>query len=345
MNSNKDEKLIDLLRRLANEEELTETIEQYTNEFQSIYVGDYRHKYSDIHSVLLNLSQEERDYLSESLKAIYENTSNDFKEREKLLKLYDHIQLENMRNSELREYAEMVKAFEGKYAGYKDSLKETENQLLKAQKDLNDTQRYIKGLEEKLRNSETQSITILGIFTGIVMTFTGGLSFTTSTLQTMNEASKYRLVFIILIVAATIFNIIYMLIYSIGKMNGTYIGSNCNCDNKIRGCKDKRIRCSMIRYPIAIWVNFIVLIGLISTLLLYFIDRYNLITLVINKNKFISISIGLIIFVAIIIGVKFIIKFNKSICKYEYKESVFSNFLNPFASRYVKKEDDYNMDI
>lgn len=340
---NKDEKLIDLLKKLANEEELTETIEQYTNEFQDIYVEGYRHKYSDIHSVLLNLSQEERDYLSESLKAIYDNMSSDFKEKEKILKLYDHIQLENMRNSELREYAEMVKSFEGKYSGYRDSLKETEEQLLKAKNDLKATQRYINGLEEKLRSSETQSITILGIFTGIVMTFTGGLSFTTSALQTMNEASKYRLVFIILILAATVFNIIYMLIYSVGKINGTYIGSNCNCDNKIKGCKDKTIKCSVVRYPIAIWLNSTILIGLICTLLLYFIDRYNLITLLLNKNKVISISIAIITLIIVGIAIKFITNFVKSICKYEYKESVFSKFKNKALGGYVEKENEFKM--
>lgn len=57
MDSNKDEKLIYLLKKLVNEEELTGTIKQYINEFKDIYVGGYRHKYSDIHSVLLNLSQ------------------------------------------------------------------------------------------------------------------------------------------------------------------------------------------------------------------------------------------------------------------------------------------------
>lgn len=66
-------------------------------------------------------------------------------------------------------------------------------------------------LKENLKQSQTQYITILGIFASIIMAFVGGLTFSTSVLSHMHEVSIYRLVFVICCIGFLIFNSLFAL--------------------------------------------------------------------------------------------------------------------------------------
>lgn len=66
--------------------------------------------------------------------------------------------------------------------------------------------------EEELRNSHKSYETILGIFASIVLTFVAGISFSSSVLQNINAVSVYRLTAVCILIAATLINIIYMLL-------------------------------------------------------------------------------------------------------------------------------------
>lgn len=340
MDNARDEELINILKKLANEKKLTETIKQYTENFRNIYEDGYRHKYSDIHSILLVLSPEERDYLSESLRTIFDETSKEFKSKEKIKKLWDHIQLENMRSSELREYANIAKSFTDNADSYSKLEKEMIKRISTAQSSVDNLNSDLHKIKEDIKNSGTQSITILGIFSGIVMAFTGGLSFIASSLQNINAISMYRLVFVILILGVTIFNIIFMLIYTIGKITGIYIGSKCNCKDPVKGCNEKSNECTVVRYPLVSWVNISIAISLGITFVMYVLDKYNIFTRIKDIFNLTPTAIISILSIMLIIGLILVYlifrRLIKISCKYEVKKSFFS-WVNNIFPNYRKK--------
>ncbi len=74
-----------------------------------------------------------------------------------------------------------------------------------------DLNKNYKKLSEELNKQQTQYITILGIFASIVLTFVGGLAFSTSVLSNIDKANAYRLVFVMAFIALFFGNILYLL--------------------------------------------------------------------------------------------------------------------------------------
>lgn len=111
----------------------------------------------------------------------------------KLEKLYDHMNLECIRLQDFDEKMSRVK-----------------NVSNKLEDDLN---KNYKKLSEELNKQQTQYITILGIFASIVLTFVGGLAFSTSVLSNIDKANTYRLVFVMAFIALFFGNILYLLFF------------------------------------------------------------------------------------------------------------------------------------
>lgn len=88
----------------------------------------------------------------------------------KLEKLYDHMNLECIR----------LQDFDEKMSRVKDVS-------IKLEDDLN---KNYKKLSEELNKQQTQYITILGIFASIVLTFVGGLAFSTSVLSNIDKSER-----------------------------------------------------------------------------------------------------------------------------------------------------------
>lgn len=65
--------------------------------------------------------------------------------------------------------------------------------------------------KNRIKNFQNESIAILGIFSAVVLSFVGGLAFSTSVLQNIHKASIYRLAFITSIIGMVLFNILWAL--------------------------------------------------------------------------------------------------------------------------------------
>lgn len=74
-------------------------------------------------------------------------------------------------------------------------------------------------LQKQIKGIEKEYITILGIFAAIVLAFVGGITFSSSVLQSIAETNIYRLLLITDILAFTIVNLIYLLIKFIYTIN------------------------------------------------------------------------------------------------------------------------------
>lgn len=82
--------------------------------------------------------------------------------------------------------------------------------------DINDIiSEYDKKLIESERKTHESNVTILGIFSAVVLVFNGTLAFSSSILQNLNSSSIYRIVFCSLIIGLVLINVLYGLFYYI----------------------------------------------------------------------------------------------------------------------------------
>ncbi|WP_241894712.1 hypothetical protein [Helicobacter pylori] len=172
-------------------------------DLKEIYKGEYRHKYSKITTIILNSTRDKEQafmMLTQNIKTLKEIQDNKEVEsiKPKLEKLYDHMNLECIR----------LQDFDEKMSRVKDvSIK------------LEDLNKNYKKLSEELNKQQTQYITILGIFASIVLTFVGGLAFSTSVLSNIDKANAYRLVFVMAFIALFFGNILYLLFSFLSKIS------------------------------------------------------------------------------------------------------------------------------
>lgn len=342
---NKDVKLTNLITRLAKEVKLNEeNLENYKNEFEDIYSDNYRHEYSQVTKVLFSIEEDEgRSFLSSKIKDIRDSISDpDIKRR--VSKLWDHINLENIRLEQLKRISNDANKAFTEVNEVKSQYTDLEEKWEKINKQAKDVDDKIKKMDKDIDNSTAKSITILGIFSGIVMAFTGGLSFIASALENMSQVSIYRLVLVIIVLSMSIFNIIFMFMYTIGRFTNSYLGSNCNCDNVLEGCSDKKLKCIVVRYPLASYFNILCSLSIMTLIFLYTIDRFNLLTKLISHNIFFGLCFLAIIFGSYLFLIFFIIqKISKIECEYEYVKPVFAN-MNFLAQRFTgsyRKKDKY----
>ncbi|GAA9910605.1 hypothetical protein VN0834_03290 [Helicobacter pylori] len=181
----KDKKLEEIIVLLCEEGDLSSQKDQIIKDLKEIYKGEYKHKYSKITTIILNSTRDKEQafmMLTQNIKALKEIQDNKEVEsiKPKLEKLYDHMNLECIR----------LQDFDEKMSRVKDiSIK------------LDNLNKNYKKLSEELNKQQTQYITILGIFASIVLTFVGGLAFSTSVLSNIDKANAYRLVFVMAFIA------------------------------------------------------------------------------------------------------------------------------------------------
>lgn len=200
--------------------------EAYCEQFSEIYgTGTFRHRYAQIANILYEFDIESLDMLIEKMSdilveiglmstrepdsEIWKNTYG------AVLKLKDHIELENVHiirfKSEKLE-KNIVNAMES-IEEIKNDFSMVENNLQKAKKDID--------------GFNAQSVTVLGIFAGIVMAFTGAFSLLGGAFEKLDTGSLYRLFFLVLLLGFILINCIFILLYVIGKLINKSIAGNC----------------------------------------------------------------------------------------------------------------------
>lgn len=108
---------------------------------------------------------------------------------------------------------------------------DTYNRIEKLQTDLQDKQEELSDslenatseFNETIKNTLRDHITIFGVFSAIIITFVGGISYSASVLESMNVTSIFRLVFVICLLGLVLFNVIYLLFYVILKVSNLSI--------------------------------------------------------------------------------------------------------------------------
>lgn len=248
-----------------------EDINGFIERFDKIYKDEYRHKYSEILEILMKNEDESLDYLVANMDILKEHIFNGtYTFRNSFLKLYDHIMLEVTRIRLYHDYEKRENLIEDKIDTTKNELEQYRDLYYNLYGD-------IKNFNDQLQNSNAQFISILGIFSAVVMVFFGGLSMLGNILSTINKASNIRIVFMASLTGIIIFNVIFLLCYFIAKIldkniatndlnklhencwkwdnnTGEYIENPKNIKKYRRILKSPFIRLK-IRYPIVFWFN------------------------------------------------------------------------------------------
>lgn len=188
---------------------------------ESIYAKDdefedFRHFYSDIFAVLslidkdpslgnIEILSQNMDIVRQGYRPMNNDTDGNLINIEKQInKLYDHINLEIARMNY-----------------FKETEMRTKTELQKVSDTLSQVENSVSCMENTIDMADEmqkQYITILGIFASIVLAFTGGIAFSTSVLENIANASIYRTVFITIMLAFVLTNIVYILTHFITEI-------------------------------------------------------------------------------------------------------------------------------
>ena len=183
----------------------------------------FRHFYSDIFSVLTairkNTDLGDINVLGQILSMIREkyapgiildSSGNKIDICDSIRKLYDHVSLDIARIT----YSE-----EGdrKTSG-EAAILDVQSRINVIEPKIEEAMNVQNTLSEELGKQQREYIAILGIFASIVLTFIGGIVFSTSVLQNIGAVSVYRLAAIVLLIGMVLSNMLYGLFYYVNHL-------------------------------------------------------------------------------------------------------------------------------
>lgn len=206
------------------------------------YEKNVRHSYSEITAYIIS-SDGGVEYM-EKILPVLEKMRETLKQEEKAVqfnigKLIDHIQLEilrmkyinetltrNVTNTFIELNNDQMETFEKRHKTTQGELEDLErkNQELttavsKTKENQTEIDQKIQSLEltaaeaaKKVENAQNDMIAILGIFAAIVLAFVSGITFSTSVLQNIANASIYKIIFVSCGIVLVLINLVYMLL-------------------------------------------------------------------------------------------------------------------------------------
>lgn len=275
-NEEKNQKLSQIIFDLS---EYENDYDRIIEELKDIYDGEYRHSYAQISRSLFYFDFDEREAVSSGLDNVIfrllelERDESSYSSiRKSVIKLKDHIDLEIMRYSLNDEAnARLETALESA-----EELNATTSFL---SNEVNELQGKSWDFQNKMESLNTQSITILSIFAGLVFVFTGGFSFIGTALQNINNASIYKLTFVLSLVGMMMFDLIFLFFYMIAKLTNKNISSSCIkshnqvCDKESECAKCNIIQRFLRRFYYVIIPNAFFMLTMIGTVIIWLIRR------------------------------------------------------------------------
>ena len=286
------QELIKDFSRVISESEIKERLVK----LNSIYKGNFRHKYSQMLVTIQNLEPSARDILIMNFEKAFEMLERDknILESEEVLKnfdkLYDHVMLDVSRLSYIGKYygkqdSELKEKFDNaqtemnnvieKYSELKEKFEKTQaemNNTILRHSDLDDK---IQRFSSEVTNAKSEYITILSILAAIMLAGIGGFSVLGNFASVLKEISLYRFFAGAAFLGIILFNVVFMLIYMIARLIGKNIYTICvmnpvapknDCFNGECGkrcCGLFRIK---NRLPYVFWYNLISFMIIVSSL-------------------------------------------------------------------------------
>ncbi len=186
--------------------------ELYFDEFKAIYDRIDRHMYSEISDYIDNLTDDAVDVLVSKLYCIIDYAKfNQLDEAEAcsykhIFKLYDHIRLETKRSLRYRHMEQMFDSFS-------NEKKEAAQMIEQAGETVEEAKKQTKNLSQQL-------IAILGIFAGIIVTFSFSISTIGEALANLTDVNSYKMLFVVFALGVVFVNVVAVLMCFVAKLAG-----------------------------------------------------------------------------------------------------------------------------
>lgn len=283
----RQEKLKQYLHEMASKSMEESELKQKVTDLKTLYSDGFRHNYSMFFPLIVDIAAKDTeyslDYLSTNLERIRALIEQDYVEGEKeytglyrpLLKLSDHINLEiaryNYYQSNEQQTSDLKKNVTELQALFSAATQELESTKAK----LDTAKENLDSAQQKVEKVQTELIAVLSIFAAVVLTFSGSLSFIGQALSGMSEAPFFKSVFFVLLCGIVVFNMIFVMIYTVSKITGKNIYTRCqhqNCNVTSQNCSG--IRRVFRRMPYVFWTNLLLLILLALDFILWIINSH-----------------------------------------------------------------------
>ena len=257
-------KLQKIIFELSKNQDVLENpvqLEKYFNILEDIYYAEnskesFRHYYSDIFGWITQIDKEpfeelgNLDVLSQNIGVIKNAYIRCAANRERnvcksIEKLYDHINLDIARLN----YLKTLQSTSEDQMQFIDQqvsiLKQTMDQELSRADDVS----------KKVNNAYSEFVSILGIFSAIVLVFFGGTSIFANVIVAMYKSSIYKSVIVCVITGEMLADIIFIFMCLLAKLLDRSIATKVE-EWEIYGNSVRRFR---IRYPIIFYFNILCL--------------------------------------------------------------------------------------
>lgn len=257
-----------IIKKLRKKEEFTKLdFIDLNKELNSTKLQGTKIKYGYLSKCIRDMSKEVRDNVHNSAEICMEFDIPE--ENDILIQVINHIILEVPRANDFDTLHEQSKNYNNKFREYNKDQKDFANRMA--------------NFESKFGNIQGEFIGILSIFAAVIIGFFGGLNVIGSAMQNMGDVSKYRIVFVILVLGLVMFNVIYMLLREVSKLAGKEKDKElAQCKN----CKNKKpIICAKKKHSHCFYFNIFSILGLLLTYGLYLIDEYNVIYAILKLWK------------------------------------------------------------
>lgn len=271
-------------------------IDQLSKQIEEIFYKNSLESFSyvEILFCIKNMEDYDFEYLLENLKILCEKAQGNTRRYKSIFKLKDYIELEITREYHIKNVVFNEKSVRETFNSSIDELLQKEREFkLSMETEINKMDKSFQEQRSEIDRLNGNLISVLGIFGAIIVAFFGGLNLLGSVLSNIDSVSIYRLSFMAVIVITGLFNIIFLLLHSVGKLTGKKIWSTCKeniaCKNGNTNSNciymDNKIECLYMKYPLLIIFNVASIYTILTICIMKMFDKYNFI-----KHMYISIG-------------------------------------------------------
>lgn len=250
-------------------EKLDETrIECLLYKLNGLFNNGYQNTYSDCYDIIKSIMENtsEREYVFDNLERSADKAQTmQLDHTDKIKKLFDYFSLE------LKRYIDVMPQL--------DDFKRRSKDLINDQ--IENLQIDAQDIQSEIKESSSRSITILSIFAGIALAFTGGISLLSDAIASLShKISSYKLIMTLSLTGFVLYNLIISLMFIIARLNKNDIGVRCKYGFECSSCGRKSpihlLVCqSMNKYPYIFSVNIVLLYIIYTDFILWLYSSNN----------------------------------------------------------------------
>lgn len=283
--ADKNAKLFEYLDKLLlNQINDATALRKWVDDFTNLYgpTPSFRHSYSEFYPWLLlktAAKEDSAETLLENLRMINEAFPDDDMHANAgkcVFKLYDHLNIEIARLKQqynlIHRQEELkidLNRQEMDAEKYREELFNARDMLKKHEDDINKA-------NKKLADSHNDIITVLSLFSGIIIAFFGGLNYISAAISSVASSNVWRLSLICTIAGFVIFNTLVSMLYLVSRILGQNIWTFCRKEKISGSCEQCKKNCRALglifrRMSLVFWIDFILIaVGIFSAIQIIF---------------------------------------------------------------------------